>query len=226
LMDVQMPILDGLQATRQIRQRQANPDSHSNFKRRIIIIAMTANAMHGDRDKCLSAGMDEYLPKPIRPEMLQSLIRHFSGGVHFGSDAPEPQSSTSAQREFGNGIESAMKDPPVDISRLNEFSGGNAETFYELTALYIKQTGEQIEQIAMGIENQEFERVSRLAHSCAGASATCGMVSMVSLLRQVERMGQEGRLSSAGQVLMMIRCEFERLQMFLQTHKPPYALAG
>jgi len=70
-MDVQMPECDGLEATRRIRQRQQESPPHPHFRQPIVIIAMTANAMQGDKDKCVAAGMNDYVSKPVRPEVLQ-----------------------------------------------------------------------------------------------------------------------------------------------------------
>ena len=118
-----------------------------------------------------------------------------------------------------------VEQPPVDLERLNEFAGGSLENFNELVALYVKQTGEQIEQIKSALSDKDSERTSRVAHSCAGASATCGMLAMVPLLRQVEHFGQENQLPDAATILPAIDREFERLQRYLETHKP-IALAG
>src|SRR4051812_45029472 len=74
LMDVQMPGMDGLEATRQIRLRQKEMPPPLHFNQPLIIIAMTANAMHGDREKCIAAGMNSYVSKPIRPEELQAAL--------------------------------------------------------------------------------------------------------------------------------------------------------
>jgi len=74
-MDVQMPEMDGLEATRQIRERQKNPGQPGHFKPDIAIVAMTANAMQGDREQCLAAGMDDYIAKPIRAEELADALR-------------------------------------------------------------------------------------------------------------------------------------------------------
>ena len=85
LMDVQMPELDGLEATRRIRQRQQEPDAHPHFKAPLLIIAMTANAMQGDREKCLAAGMNEYIAKPIRlsrfPQQIGSYLASKEGAA-------------------------------------------------------------------------------------------------------------------------------------------------
>jgi len=70
--------MDGLEATRRIRQRQQEPSAPPHFKQPIVIVAMTANVMQGDREKCIAAGMDDYLPKPIRPETLQALIERLA----------------------------------------------------------------------------------------------------------------------------------------------------
>jgi CheY-like chemotaxis protein len=74
-MDAQMPDMDGITATRQIRAAQAA--GHPEFPRELKIIAMTANAMVGDREACLEAGMDDYLPKPVRPDDLRSVLERY-----------------------------------------------------------------------------------------------------------------------------------------------------
>jgi len=237
LMDVQMPEVDGLEATRRIRKAQAEPVSQPNFQKPIVIIAMTANAMQGDREKCIAAGMDDYLPKPVRPEALQSMLELHGTKIHQNAQAqlelkePASASGTAAPgpelKVLPSPVPAApvLEQPPVDMERLNDFAGGNIENFNELVALYIKQTTEQLEQIRSAIAGRDSERVSRIAHSCAGASATCGMAAIVPFLRQVEFLGHEGKVDAATEVLPSIDREFARLKLYLETQKP-IAMAG
>ena len=87
-MDVMMPEMDGLEATRNIRERQKNPADHPNYSSRIIIVAMTAHAMQGDREKCLAAGMDDYLSKPIRPADIRGIIEKWGSPANPPVDIP------------------------------------------------------------------------------------------------------------------------------------------
>ena len=235
-MDVQMPEMDGLEATRQIRlrQKQAAPPPH--FAQPVVIIAMTANAMHGDREKCVTAGMDDYLPKPVRPETLaQMLERHGqklansagSQAEKFAAPAlPEaPAEVTPAPVLTVLPSAGGPHEAPVDIDRLMEFSGGSTANFNELVTLYFKQTTEQLQQIREAVAAGQMPRLARVAHSCAGASATCGMNSIVPLLRQLEELGQEGNTTGAAALLPATDQEFERLKNYVETHKP-IALAG
>jgi two-component system, sensor histidine kinase and response regulator len=100
LMDCQMPEMDGFEATREIRRREAATSSTSSVpdprpqtldarRTRVPIIAMTANAIQGDREKCLEAGMDDYISKPIQPEAFKTLLAHWVGGQIRKEKAPE-----------------------------------------------------------------------------------------------------------------------------------------
>jgi CheY-like chemotaxis protein len=93
LMDVQMPVLDGLEATRRIRAAQTAKEN--GFDREIRIVAMTANAMGGDREMCLDAGMDDHVPKPLTPESIQSLLKKHLKPV-AGIPDPAESGATSA----------------------------------------------------------------------------------------------------------------------------------
>jgi CheY-like chemotaxis protein/HPt (histidine-containing phosphotransfer) domain-containing protein len=238
LMDVQMPEMDGLDATRRIRQRQQEPAPPAHFQRPIVIIAMTANAMQGDREKCVAAGMDDYLPKPVRPEALQAMLElqaarvlnfaaQSTASVAEVSTPPTPKAveSTGEILPFPVPPSPAAGHPPIDMDRLNEFAGGSVENFNELVALYLKQTTEQIELIRAALVENNAERASRVAHSCAGASATCGMSAIVPLLRQIEHLTQEGKVPAATELVPAIDHEFARLKHYLELHKP-IALAG
>ena len=227
LMDVQMPELDGLEATRRIRQRQQEPAPHPHFQRSLAIIAMTANAMHGDREKCLAAGMDEYLPKPIRLEALRSLIERFGGGLGKSAGPPSgPEAISAVQppptgRSPGPPLTSDAGPAPVDLDRLTEFAGGNPDAFRELVDIFVQQTTEQIGLMEVALQTGAADRLARVAHSCAGASSTAGMLAVVPALRRLEALGQVGDLAAAPPQLTAVRQEFDRIKRFLEKQPNP-----
>ena len=193
-MDVQMPEMDGLEATRQIRLRQQDPAATGYFKGAIAIVAMTANAMQGDREKCLAAGMDDYVAKPVRPDDIRLVIERWGTRATVAAQAEEPAENAGAQ----NGSAALTADlppaaatlpPPVDMERLLDFANGDIENLRELVDLYLQQTSKQIVQLASAVEALSGDEVKRLAHSCAGASSTCGMTGITPLLRELERQG-------------------------------------
>jgi len=209
-MDVMMPEMDGLEATRVIRKLQQSGGS-ANFNARIIIIAMTAQAMQGDRDKCIAAGMDDYLAKPIRPKDVRDVIERWSSEI--GSAAPAAPAAPPAAAALPVAEES-----PVEMDRLMDLGGGDQESLRELVDLYLKQTTEQITQLETAVRANQPEQVRHVAHSCAGASATLGMARLVPLLRELERQGKAGQLTNAEQLCADLAREFRRIQDFLVNH--------
>ncbi len=213
-MDVQMPEMDGLEATRQIRQRQKDPAESGNFKMNIAIVAMTANAMQGDREKCLAAGMDDYVAKPVRPEDIRLVLER------WGSRAVVDAQSDNLDEEPATAMSpppppEPQAPPPVDMERLLDFANGDMENLRELVELYLQQTAKQIVQLTSAIEARSADEVKRLAHSCAGASSTCGMTGIAPLLRELERQGLEGLQPNAPQLAQDTAREFERIKTFL-----------
>ena len=154
--------------------------------------------------------MNTYVPKPVRPEVLQAALEQFSA-QNAGSSAP------SAGTDSPTPMPTAVPDnqAPVDVERLMEFSGGRVESFTELVDLYLKQTTQQLAQIRTALAENDAPRVASVAHSCAGASATCGMSGILPLLRQLERIAMEADLVASGQLLQSIDAEFERIKTFL-----------
>jgi len=209
-MDVMMPEMDGLEATRAIRKLQQS-GGNANFNARIVIIAMTAQAMQGDREKCLAAGMDDYLAKPIRPKDVRDIIERWS--TKLDSPAPVPPASPPAAA-----TPPTPEGPPVEMDRLLDLGGGDQESLRELVELYLKQTTEQIAQLEMAVRANQAEQVRHVAHSCAGASATLGMARLVPLLRELERQGKAGQLTNAEQLCADLASEFKRIQDFLVNH--------
>ena len=211
-MDVQMPEMDGLEATRIIRERQQEKSRYPNYHHQMIIVAMTASAMPGDRDKCISAGMDDYLAKPVRPEDIRSVVERWASAAKASTPAPSQTETATSDTDF------QMQTPPVDMERLLDFSDGSADNLRELITLYLKQTAEQLEQLAAAAQAGSAPDVRRLAHSCAGASSTCGMVRIVPLLREMERQGEEKKLVNVVELCRQARAEFDCIREFLDAH--------
>jgi len=206
-MDVMMPEMDGLEATRNIRERQKNPAGHPSYGSRIIIIAMTAHAMQSDREKCLAAGMDDYLAKPIRPADIRGIIEKWSLP---GSSPLEIPVVTVAKVE-------PAAEPPVEMDRLNDLTDGNADSLRELADMYFKQTTTQFEQIKTALAANNGGEVRRVAHSCAGASATLGMKRLGQLMRDLEKAGADGALTEAAQICENAAREYAEVKKFLAT---------
>jgi len=108
--------------------------------------------------------------------------------------------------------------PPVDMERLLDFANGNPDNLRELVELYLQQTERQVEQLCAAVQGGAAEDTRRLAHSCAGASSTCGMAAIGSLLRELERQGAEGLQPGAAELAQDVRLEFERIRAFLENY--------
>jgi signal transduction histidine kinase/HPt (histidine-containing phosphotransfer) domain-containing protein len=212
-MDVMMPEMDGLEATREIRKRQQSGYSE-NYRSPIIIIAMTAQAMQGDREKCLAAGMDDYLAKPIRPGDVSSMLTKWS----VPKTAPETTATAAAAAAPANA------DPAVDMDRLTELAGGDKEMLRELIELFNKQTSNQISQLEAAVQAGKTEDVRHLAHSCKGASATMGMAPLAAVFFELEKLGRAAKLDGAAPLLVNAQREFKRVQDFLAAPPAPVAV--
>jgi HPt (histidine-containing phosphotransfer) domain-containing protein len=120
--------------------------------------------------------------------------------------APSPQAGAPAP---------AVEVPPVEMERLNELTDGNADSIRELVDLFFNQTTQQLAQLEVAVLANKADDVRRVAHSCAGASATLGMTRFVPLLRELEKQGASGALTTAAQVYEAATREYKLIQNFL-----------
>jgi CheY-like chemotaxis protein len=211
LMDVMMPELDGIEATRLLRKRQANP-AYKNYQSRIIVVAVTAHAMQGDREKCISAGMDDYLSKPVRPKDVRDKIEKWGGKIAASNQTPSPNPTNA----MNAATEAHADATPIDMERLLDLTDGSNDNLRELIEMYLKQTDKQFDQMQAAIGNNEADSLRRLAHSCAGSSATLGMSQMVPCLRELEKMGAANTLADANKVFADATHEYQRVQSFIK----------
>jgi HPt (histidine-containing phosphotransfer) domain-containing protein len=197
---------------------ESEPQKGSTFpncKSPIIVVAMTASAMQGDREKCLAAGMDDYIAKPVRIEDVRAIVER------WGTVACDARSNNEAvlksEPATATKAPSPEEDGPIDMERLLNTTG-NLDEFKDLMTLYMSQTSGQIEQLEAAIAAGSLEEVRPLAHSCSGASATCGMRRLVKMLRQLEREAREGKLTDAPRLLREASDEFETIREFVHAY--------
>ena len=185
-MDCQMPEMDGFEATHAIRDWEAKNDQGHR-----IIIAMTANAMEGDRQKCIDAGMDDYLAKPVNQASLRSMLERWLGDK---SDIP---ATTSQLTSTGDNQASRLIDAIV-FGKLRDLMG---DDFPSLLDDYIKHSSSLMESIAQAIGENDTSEVHILAHSLKSSSQNVGAMSLSEMAQKLETMSKNNELFEAKPML-------------------------
>ncbi|MEN6448327.1 MAG: response regulator, partial [Syntrophaceae bacterium] len=203
LMDVQMPVMDGLEATRSIR----DPKSRVR-NRQIPIIAMTAHAMQGDRERCLDAGMNDYVSKPVEPRVLAEVLEKWlprKPGVSAGQrpdDAAEPAAATVL--EAG----ATVFDRTGVMARLM----GDEDLVRMVADGFLQDIPRQIEALKGYLETGDAPGAERQAHTIKGASANVGGEALRAVAFEIEKAGKAGDLEVVRARLPELETQFVRLK--------------
>ena len=207
-MDCQMPEMDGYDATAHIRAREG-------AARHTPIIAVTASVMDEDRERCLRAGMDEYLAKPFGPDEIAAVLRHFVAGAP-GSVA-DAGAAASAAPEFARG-----KLDEVIIRELLAFT--SAEFVRELIDLFVRNTRVELDALRQALPDRASLRA--IAHKLKGSCFTVGARKLASLCERLEALSAEGTPRECETVLAELESEFAETSRALAGDPPAAAAYG
>jgi signal transduction histidine kinase/CheY-like chemotaxis protein len=173
LMDVQMPVMGGLEATAAIRERERAAGGH------LRILAMTAHAMSGDRERCIAAGMDGYLSKPIDPAVLYANVEQDPAAA--AAAAPRQPAAPLA----------------IDRDALTTRLGGDEALLDEVAGLFLEDCPARLAAIKSAVDAGDAQAIRFAAHALKGAAANLSAARLVAATHTLERMGAEGRIDAA-----------------------------
>jgi two-component system sensor histidine kinase/response regulator len=193
LMDVQMPEMDGLQATARIREKEIASGTH------IPIIAVTAHAMKGDRERCLAAGMDAYITKPINPLDLAATIR----------------AALPAETDLAPVPENPIEQGPSTAELLARFDG-DSDLFKELAGIFLQECPGLMGGIREALRAGDAKLVERMAHTLKGSVGNFAMQGSRETAEQLELLAKSGQLSGAEEIFHTLEQQIAHFNQILE----------
>ena len=204
LMDVQMPEMDGLEATRIIRERERKQGGH------IPIIAMTAHVMKGDRERCLNAGMDGYISKPIQVQELYAALDEVAGQTPMATCEP-----VSGKEE------SEVLDKATALANL----GGDEEMLAEVAQTFLVECSRLMAEVREAIHRKNSLALEHAAHSMKGSVGAFAARKAFETARRLEELGHEGKLLDAEGVFANLEAEINRLKPEMESLVSAYTVS-
>lgn len=186
-MDLQMPRMDGLEATKRIRQREVKTGEH------VPIVAMTAHAMRGDRERCLTAGMDDYLTKPIDPDLMNQVIHRVGPGERTGSSGQKHASV-------------------VDMHKLGKRFAGDQALKLKLMQVFLEEYPLLMSDVRRAVLKAEPEALARAAHTVKGSLGYFEAAAASQAALDMERLGRSGEMEKTQEALSHLEGEMEKVR--------------
>jgi len=192
LMDVQMPVMDGLEATRRIREREAG-------RRRIPIVALTANSKRQQVEACLASGMDDVMPKPIDAGRLKAVLDRYVPGARAPDGPPRELSAAG----------SPARTPDISLERFHELVSGDAELARGLVATFAESTWQTLADVESGLDRGDLAQVRRAIHTLKGASANIGATRLQAVAVALEDAAHKVDMAEIHRLLEVARRRFD-----------------
>ncbi len=217
LMDVQMPHMDGLEATRRIRRREHQTGMH------VPIVAMTARALKGDRQRCLDAGMDDYLSKPVKSEEIRRVLERYAASSPSTSDtghdaAPAATPSPDVAEWSGGGDDSGLERkglPVINWQQAEDRLPGGRDAIGDLAQTMRSECQKHLADIQDGIVENDAVKVCRAAHTVKSAAELFGAERVFAIAFELEKLGRTGVLQNASQAASKLVTEVSKLEAAL-----------
>ncbi|MBL7134085.1 MAG: response regulator [Phycisphaerae bacterium] len=198
LMDVEMPEMDGLEATAGIRRREAGTGNH------VPIIAMTAHALPEDRERCLQAGMDAYVSKPLHSEELRSVIEK----VMAENDRADAERAEGAGAER----EASVSDDRCSLSQALAYADGDRDVLAEVIKMFLEVAPKTMADVVQAVNEGKADEFHRLAHRLEGVLPLFGARRALALVEELQDVVRKGRAKNAEYVLQQLVSEMSSLQ--------------
>jgi signal transduction histidine kinase/CheY-like chemotaxis protein/HPt (histidine-containing phosphotransfer) domain-containing protein len=208
LMDVQMPVMDGLEATRRIRDPRSSVLEHS-----IPIIAMTAYAMQGDKERCMASGMNDYVSKPVSRVELVAVLERWLPGESKRKAVEGPSAGIPVKASVADAPIAAEDGHPVfDKAGFLSRVVNDADLMKVIMAAFMEDIPPKIEALALALESGDYVDAGRLVHSIKGAAANVGGERVRAMAIAVEAELKQGNAGEARKRVAVLAMEFDRLR--------------
>jgi len=206
-MDCQMPVLDGYEATQKIRESESG-DRHT------VIVALTANAMREDRVRCINAGMDDYLSKPILKDKLATKLKYWSQVLLSQKEDAMPELEPSPPPE--SGTTTAATPALIDWDHLHQICDGNEEFGWELLQTFVDDAKPRVIKIEQAIAAQDFVTIEQQSHHIKGASGNTGITPIYTISTELELQARQQQLEAAPSLLAALQTALQAVQSLLR----------